>query len=354
MLHHWFAQPEALSLLVSLPALLVLALWNRWRRRRALDRLGNPASLRALVETPGGRRFWRGLLLTLGLVLLIVGAAGPQWGRDWDQSAAPGRDLVVVLDCSPSMFAETPSRLERAKAALLDLADAQKKRGGHRVALVVFAAQARLACPLTHDYDHFREVVESVDTEAPDPDLEPGPGAVSGTRIGEALHEALATHDERNRGARDILLLSDGDDPVRDGEWQNGRDEAREQGVPVYVVGLGDPDRAATIHVAGKDVQTKLVEAPLRDIAGATRGDYVSARTRALPLGQVYLDAVAGQALRPDEADDDRLPAYRPHYVWFLGAAFAFLAPAVVLRDRRRRLPPAADSSLSIAPARTP
>src|SRR5207248_5851262 len=137
------------------------------------------------------QRFWRGLCLTLGLLAIVLGTAGPQWGRDWDQSAAPGRDLVVVLDCSRSMWAETPSRLERAKTALLDLCNEMKKHGGHRVALVVFAGSARLACPLTHDYDHFRESVEAVDTDAPDPEIAPGPGAQSGTRIGAALHKAL-------------------------------------------------------------------------------------------------------------------------------------------------------------------
>src|SRR4051794_34747195 len=53
MLHHWFAQPVALWLLAIPPALGVLLLWNRWRTRRALARLGHPASLQALVEPPG-------------------------------------------------------------------------------------------------------------------------------------------------------------------------------------------------------------------------------------------------------------------------------------------------------------
>ena len=346
MLHHWFAQPWAVYLLpLLLPALAVLLLWDRWRRRRALARLGQPGTLQALVEPPGRRRFWRGVFLTLGLLTLIVGTAGPQWGRDWGQSAAPGRDLVVVLDCSRSMFAETPSRLERAKTALLDLCDALKRRGGHRVALVVFAGSARLACPLTHDYDHFRESVEAVDAEAPDPEIEPGPQAVSGTRIGAALHTALLAHDERFPGAGDILLLSDGDDPARDGEWREGRDEAREQGVPVYAVGLGDPDTTSLIRIGGevqkdkgREVRTRLEEAPLRDIAEATHGAYIPAQTRTLPLGRIYLDAVAGQAERPES--DDALPVYHQHYPWFLGAAFAFLALAVVIGDRRRAVVP--------------
>ena len=95
MMHHWFAQPRGLYLLALLPAMGLLALWGRWRKGQALARLGNPASLQALVDQPRGRRFWRGLCLALGLLCLALGTAGPQWGRDWDQSAAPGRDLVV-------------------------------------------------------------------------------------------------------------------------------------------------------------------------------------------------------------------------------------------------------------------
>jgi Ca-activated chloride channel family protein len=351
-LQHWFAQPPALGLSASLPVLGVLLLWSRWRKRRALARLGAPASVQALMDSPGRRRFWRGVCLTVGLIALILGTAGPQWGRDWDQSAAPGRDLVVILDCSRSMFAESPSRLERAKTALLDLYEAMKKHGGHRVALVVFAGSARLACPLTHDYDHFRDSVEAVDVEAPDPEIEPGPDAASGTRIGAALHTALlaapsqptpdAGGGQGGGGARDILLLSDGDDPAHDGEWRQGAAEARDQGVPIYTVGLGDPDATSTIRIGGEVVRhgsgpvlTRLEETPLRDIAETTHGAYIAAQTRTLPLGRIYLDAVAGKAERTES--DDALPVYHLHYGWFLGAAFVFLATAVVVGDRRRR-----------------
>ncbi len=362
MLRHWFAQSWALYLLALLPALGLLLLWDRWRRRSALSLLGSPASLQALVNAPRGRRFWRGLFLTLGLLCLVLGTAGPQWGRDFTQSAASGRDLVVVLDCSRSMFAETPSRLERAKTALLDLSQAIEKRGGARLALVVFAGRARLACPLTHDYDHFRESVEAVETDASDPELEPGPDGVSGTRIGAALQEALLARDDRpeSRGVQDILLLSDGDDPAHDGEWREGAAECRSQGVPVYAVGLGDPNVASVVRIDGQalkykgaEVRTRLEEAPLRQIAETTRGMYVPAQTRTLPLGQVYLDATAGQALRQE--DEDRLPVYRQHYSWFLAAAFVLLSLAVMIGDHKRPVisqeftPPA-----PIASARTP
>ena len=343
MLHHWFAQVSALYLLTLLPVLGMLYIWNGRRKRRAFSRLGNSATLLALVNAPRGWSIWRSLFLTLGLLALVLGTAGPQWGRDYTQSAAPGRDLVVILDCSRSMLAETPTRLQRAKTALLELDDTIKKQGGHRLALVVFAGRARLACPLTHDYDHFRNAVEAVDAEAPDPELEPGPGAVSGTRIGAAIHQALLAHDPRPEfhGARDILLMSDGDDPAHDGEWREGAAEAREQNVPIYTVGLGDPDAASTIPAGGEalkhngnEVRTRLEEAPLRDIAETTHGAYFPAHTRSFALGQVYLNVIVGQARR--EESDDALPVYCQQYPWFLAAGFVLLASAVLIGDRRR------------------
>src|SRR5690348_16689815 len=108
MFHHLFAHPGLIWILVLLPVLGGLGVWSRRQRLRVLARLGNVGMLETLP--PARWRPWwlRGMCLLLGLAFLLVGAAGPQWGRDWEQSAAPGRDLVVALDCSRSMFAETP------------------------------------------------------------------------------------------------------------------------------------------------------------------------------------------------------------------------------------------------------
>jgi Ca-activated chloride channel family protein len=283
----------------------------------------------------------------LGLALVGVGAAGPQWGRDWEQSATAGRDLVVVLDCSRSMFAETPTRLERARDALLDLCNTLEKRGGHRVGLVFCAARARLACPLTHDCDHLRDILRQVvEEEADDPEIQPGPGDVSGTRLGAGLMEALRTLDPRFRASQDVLLLSDGDDPARDGEWRAAAAAARSLGVAVNVVGLGDPDTASAVRLSGgREVRTHLEEAPLREIAQTTRGLYVAARTRTLPLGAVYLDAIAGGPLR--EESDDALPVYRQHYPLFLLPAFGLIASSLLLAGRSPRPRPLPEEKTS-------
>ena len=89
----------------------------------------------------------------------------------------------------------------------------------------------------------------------------------------------------------------------------------------------------------GKEVRTRLEAAPLRDVAETTRGVYFPAQTQILPLGQVYLSAIAGQA-RCEETDD-ALPVYGQHYLWFLAAGFVLMTLAAVDRRPSSRRRPA-------------
>jgi Ca-activated chloride channel family protein len=356
-LRHWFAQPWALTLAALVPGVWAVLMWNAERRRRALARLGSFLAIESLLTVRRGLGVLRAAALLFGLLALSVGVAGPQWGRDFEQTAAPGRDLVVVLDCSRSMFAEQPSRFQRARDAALDLCREVQKRGGHRLGLVVFAGRAELACPLTHDYDHFRATLEDLDPDAFPADLGPGEDGKSGTCIGAALKLAVEAHDERFREARDILLLSDGDDPADETDWPEGVAAARAQHIPVYVVGVGNPKEASTIPLKegvlkyrGKEVRTSLNERLLKLIAKETEvteetkdemkesnKNYIPAHTSRLPLGTKYLEMVANKPLR--EASVDALPLYRQRYPYFLLPALALLALAVAVPDRLPKLP---------------
>jgi Ca-activated chloride channel family protein len=330
---HLFTHPDLLAVLTVMPVLSILALLATRRRQRALLAMGGLVGGVMLLRQRPSRL--RGLCLWLGLVSLGVGMAGPRWGRDWTQSAAPGRDLVVVVDVSRSMYAEAPSRIERAQKALLDLADALRRRGGCRVGLVAFAGQARLVCPLTHDIDHFRSCIEEIDVTVP----ESGLGA--GTRIGAGLVQAVEAHEGRSQQARDILLLSDGDDPARDGEWRRGIERARQEGIAISCVGLGEaaegkpiPAGSGWLRFDGKEVLTRLEEAPLREIARRTGGELILAGTRPFALGEHYL-AMAQRGA--DEDSPDQLPVKRQQQAWFLVPAFVLLSLTLVLPDRRKR-----------------
>jgi Ca-activated chloride channel family protein len=337
----WLATPQALWLLLALPFLAQLAVVAWLARRRAGRLLGQQPALQMLSTRRPARRLLRGLLTGVGLLLVGVAVASPQWGREETAIDSAVRDLVVVLDLSRSMLAETPSRQLRAQRLLVDLATTLKQRGGHRIALVVFAAKARLVVPLTTDYDHFREAVLEQDAAQVPEDLRPGPeGPASGTRIGAGISMAVAAHDPNYRGSQAILLVSDGDDPVKDGEWKQGTNEAKLAGIGVFTIGVGDPEKTSTIPLGkgvqlydGKPVQTRLEEKVLEDIARRTDGTYFPVRTQAVTPGNLFPTILEAAAARPRELPP--VTAAKPRHPWFLAGGLVCLAGTLLLGDRR-------------------
>lgn len=331
------AQPGALWLLLLLPALGLLNRWAAGRRTRAIASIGRPAAVVGQLTHPRPARRWLGAAYPLAWVLLVLGLAGPGWGKSDEPGVAVGRDVVVVIDLSRSMLAEdmadpkAKARWEGARAGALDLLGAVARRGGHRVGVVVFASRPKVLCPLTTDYAHVRAVLEAVDGRYPPPECRAGadPNITSGTRFGAALVAAVDVHDPRFIGSQDIFFISDGDDPEEaDREWVRGANAARAANIPVYTVGVGNPARP-TVPDLGPDAfelfSTKLEEAedkPLRLIAGEAPWQYVAARTDTPRLGAFFLDHVEGQKPRTI-VGDDQVPQTQDRYPWFLAPALA-------------------------------
>lgn len=323
-----FARPEVLWLLLVLPLLGLVNRWAARRRRDAITRIGRPAAVSGQLTHPVLRRRWLGLAYPLAWIALILGLAGPYWGKSEEMGIAVGRDLVIVVDVSRSMQADDmadPSlrtRWQAARAGALDLLESVTRRGGHRVAVVAFAAHPKVLCPLTTDYDHVRAVIEEIDGEYPPHEVRPGPAdVISGTRIGEALKAAVDAHDKRFPGFQDIILISDGDDPAEDREWVRGADEARKANVPVHTVGVGNPDVYVTLIFGEELAQTKLREEPLKQIAAETRGLCIAARTAIPQIGDFF--RLHLEPLPTRQVTDESIPMPKERYPWFLAPALA-------------------------------
>jgi Ca-activated chloride channel family protein len=324
------ARPDALWLLLLLP---LMALLNRWAarwRKGALAAIGRPAAVAGQLTHPRMGFKWLGLAYPLAWILLVLGVAGPRWGKSEEPGIAVGRDLVIVIDLSRSMLAsdmsdpEAKTRWEAARKGTLHLMQAIAHRGGHRVAVVVFATKASVICPLTTDYEHARAILEDLDGEFPPPEIRMGDREeVSGTRIGAGLVAAVQAHDERFQGSQDIILISDGDDPVDDKEWVRGSDAARAKDIPVHTVGVGNPVRSTIVTVNEEPLfETKLHEDVLKQIAAETRGQYVAARREVPNLGEFFRTRVEPNPSR--EYSGDQIPQPKERYPWFF-------APALVL-----------------------
>jgi Ca-activated chloride channel homolog len=331
-----FAYPWMLSLLLIMPALTGAQLIASWRSRRQLRRLGDPLTLMAQLPQPRRWAWLAAFLFGTGVTALIMGAAGPTWGQEVRPEVVAGRDLVILLDMSNSMRATDapPDRFHRAVQSLLRMIDYMRQRGGHRLGLVVFAADAQVICPLTYDCRHVQMKLESLDMEHPPPGLRPRPNSQSGTRIGLGLRAAVAIHESGYAGYQDILLVSDGDDPQTDSEWETGLRDVISSGVPIFAVGVGDPSRDAEISVPGRDVKvkTRLIEKPLQEIARRTAGQYLQAGVDLPSLDEFLRRKIESKGGTAPEGDAPVLAKSR--HAWFYAAALGLFALAGLVRFR--------------------
>ena len=276
-----FAEPQWLWLAVLGPlALILLQRYSAWARRRNLAQLAAPEFLHRLTASQSPvRRSIKSTLLVVAWAGIGLAMARPQWGEQAETSHLLGQDVVFLVDCSRSMLATdvSPSRLERAKLAILDFV--QRQAHG-RVGLVAFAGQAFLQCPLTFDYNAFQDALTILDDRTI---------PVLGTDVGRALEEGYHAMDKTER-QKILVLLTDGEDLEKSGIKM--AESLAKQGVVVFTIGVGTPagselhfineqGKPDVVHDRkGQVVQSHLDEPTLRAIALATKGAYY-------PLGPV-------------------------------------------------------------------
>jgi len=196
-----FLRPLWLWLLV--PAILLPVCWLRRHDVRARWRnIIAPDLLEHLIVGDSARRRVQPIH-TLALLIAIgsIAVAGPTWQQErppFTQDQAP---LVVVLELAHSMDATdvAPTRLERAKQKVLDLAAARK---GARTGLVVFSSTGHLVVPPTEDPAMLQLYMPVLS-----PSLMPEDG--KNVAAGLDIAERLLAHDPV---AGTIVLMSDGFD----------------------------------------------------------------------------------------------------------------------------------------------
>jgi Ca-activated chloride channel homolog len=331
------AEPLWLWLAVGGPVVLA---WLQARaarqRREQLARIASPQFVTQLTASHSpGRRRTKEILLLLAVAFAGLALARPQWGRVPTGTAAwLGEDVVFVLDCSQSMTATdvTPSRMQRAKYALLDFA---RKQNHGRTGLVAFAGSAFIQCPLTFDLDAFEETVLSVDEKTI---------PLPGTDIGRALQEAYRAMDKSAR-RKLVVLLTDGEDLEKSGVTV--AKQLATNGVVVFTVGVGTPagKEIQSLNPAGQTelvrdakgeiVHSQLDEKTLRDIAQVTGGNYFPLGTMGEGLAQVrqaihLLDQTGGRASERHGGVD--------RYYWFVAILLILLVAESLLGTRRKHL----------------
>ena len=331
-----FAQP--LWLLAGL-ATCAFLLW-RYRQFETQQRatLARFAAVRLLdkltVSVSPARRKAKQALFILGVVCLFVALARPQAGYEWQETHRKGLELLFAVDTSKSMLAQDvkPDRLSRAKLAVHDLVD---KLNGDGVGLVAFAGNAFLQCPMTLDYDAFRESLDALDTKV----IPRG-----GTDIAAAIREAEAVFKTRTAAEKILVLITDGED--LGGEGIAAAKEAAKNGVKIFTVGVGSttgelvpvPSENGGTDFAkdasGQLVKSHLDEATLKQIAEATGGMYQPLGQQGEGLSAIY-DQGLGSFTRHD-LSSRQAKVYLEQFHWALLAALGCFIAEMLIGTRRK------------------
>jgi len=266
-----FAYPWLLALLV-LPVLLRPFLAPKRTHRAAvripfMERLarlsGSQPSEGAVVRR---RTIFQAILAVATWCAVSVALARPQWIEDPLVEVVPSRDLLLAVDLSGSMDAtdfttaagEQVDRLTAVKGVVDDFL---ARREGDRVGLIVFGTAAFVQSPFTQDLEVCRTLLDETDVRMAGPR----------TALGDAIGLSLSLFEKSESPDRVLIVLTDGNDtgsavpPVRAAEV------ARDRGVVIHVVAVGDP---ASTGEEELDVET------LQTIAATTHGEYFHASDR--------------------------------------------------------------------------
>lgn len=268
-----FAQPEYLYLLLIVPLLVMLFVWNTVRRKRKLQSFGDPELLAQYMPNVSlVRPQFKFYLQIVALILLIVALARPQFGVKEQTVKRQGMEVMIALDVSNSMLAQdvAPSRLERSKQLLSKIIDGMTE---DKVGLVVFAGDAYTQLPITCDYVSAKMFLSSIS---------PSLVARQGTAIGSAIDLGIKSFGLESTASRAIILITDGENHEDDAI--GAAKLAKEKGIQVFVLGVGKPE-GSPIPLEGsmsfrkdKDgnvVVSKLNEEMCRQIAQAGGGMYL-------------------------------------------------------------------------------
>jgi len=222
------------------------------------------------------------------------------------------------------------NRFDMARSVLKTFID---KRPNDRIGLVVFAAQAFIATPLTLDHDYLEENIDR---------LEIGTINQNATAIGDALTTAINRLRDLKAKSKIIILATDGQNNAGKVEPLVAAQAATALGVKIYTVGIGEqgqapmPARDMFGRKVYQMVPVDVDEATLQKIADQTGGKYYRA-DNAEKFKQIY-DEI--DKLEKTEAVVNKYTEFTELFPWMVTTGAALLLLELVLGQTAfRRLP---------------
>lgn len=266
-----FASPEYLyGLLIPLIVVLIY-LFLQLQNKRRIKKIGSPKMFWTLVSNYSTIRLHsKFMLLVLGLILIVLVLARPQWGMRKENVKRSGIEVVLSVDVSNSMMANDvrPNRLERSKLLVSTLVERMQD---DKIGLNVFAGEAYPQLPITNDIVSVKLFLDAIT---------PGMVTLQGTNIASAIELAKRSFTKDDKVGKAIIIITDGENH-EEGAIEAAK-SAAEEGLKIFILGVGTAE-GATIptqngyltDLEGRYVRTALNEEACREIAEAGKGLYI-------------------------------------------------------------------------------
>ncbi|WBV61391.1 VWA domain-containing protein [Chryseobacterium camelliae] len=268
--NYWY-----LLLLLLLPFLAVLLIrFLKWKKKKREAFAEHQFHEQLFEKSSGFTKFFPALYL-LGTLFLIFSIIDLLSGSNEVQTKQKLNNVIFMLDVSNSMNAEDvePNRLMEAKNVMINT---MQKMKSDKVGVVIFAGEATSIMPLTTDYSSAETYINGIETSSMQ---------VQGTDFLKAMETAAEKFKNVNKGARKVILLSDGED--NEGNDAAAIRLANKEGIVVTTVGIGTEEGAPVpeysygqlmgykTDVNGETVISKRQTEALHKIAQSTGGDYI-------------------------------------------------------------------------------
>lgn len=267
--------------------------------RRIVELTGvEPSTGAAMLRRTGVQRALT-VFVWLGLSLA---ALRPVWVEEPVVRTVPTRDLLLAVDLSGSMDTEDfvdaeGATIDRLTAVKQVLGDFLVRRDGDRVGLIFFGSAPFVQAPFTADLEVCRQLLDEARPRMAGPR----------TMIGDAIGLALRTFESSDLDERLLIVLTDGNDTGSAVAPVDAARIARDQGVRIHTVAVGDPTAAGEEEIDVKG---------LREVAETAGGRCFVAQDRS------ELEGIYDELDRIETREIETL-SHRPRrelYAWPLGA----------------------------------
>lgn len=282
----WCAAPWAVIFFPGAIVLSALIVWHYRRVRVWLRTLAHKRHYASLVRFADPVRMGiRALFLIITLWLIAIALLRPYGTMRAQDVVREGRDVLIALDVSRSMLAQdvSPDRLMCARKKIERIVQALD---ADRVGLLIFAGEAVMLCPLTHDHTTFSLFLHDVDIHMM---------TASSTALDRALLKAADLFERGGlQGTRICVVVTDGEDFSE--QMDAAHAKARDAGIYTLLLGIGTAEGAPIPDVQPNGSQ----RGHIKDM----NGNVVISRLD-MPVLEASAKALGGVAVAPTSDDRD-------------------------------------------------